>query len=118
MIKTIFIDIDGTLIEQIENWAEHIAAGSKFKILPGTLEKLKEWETKGYRLILTTARRESGRRLTEQTLSELGIFYDQLVMGIGIGPRVVINDLKPGSDTPMAEGISLPRNTGIGNVRI
>lgn len=118
MTKTILIDIDGTIIEQIENWAEHVAAGSKFKALPGTLDKFKEWEGKGYKIILTTARKESGRRLTEETLSNLGIFYDQLIMGIGIGPRIVINDLKPGNHTPMAEAINLPRNKGIANVEV
>jgi len=118
MVKTIFCDIDGTLIEQIENYMEHIANGSKFKILPGVTDKLKEWETKGYRLILTTARKESSRRRTEETLDELGIFYDQLVMGLSIGPRVVINDLKPGKDLIMAEAINIPRNKGLEDVNV
>ncbi len=118
MSKTIFCDIDGTLIEQFENYMEHIANGSKFKVLPGVLDKLKEWETKNYRLVLTTARKESSRKLTEQTLSDLGIFYDQLIMGLGIGPRVVINDLKPGRDTPMAEAINLVRNQGLSEIEI
>jgi hypothetical protein len=98
---------------------EHIANNRKFEVLTGTLAKLKEWETKGYRLILATARKESSRKLTEQTLTDLGVFYDQLVMGLGIGPRVVINDLKPGKeDTPMAVAINLQRNEGIAKVEI
>jgi hypothetical protein len=119
VVKTIFCDIDGCLIAQVENYMEHIANKRKFEVLPGTLAKLKEFETKDYRLILTTARKEGSRKITEQMLAELGVFYDQLVMGLGIGPRVVINDLKPGrEDIPMAEAINLKRNEGIAKVNI
>jgi hypothetical protein len=118
-MKTLFCDIDGCLIEQIENYVDHIASGAKWKVLPGVHDKLKEWETKGYRLILTTARKEGSRQITMKMLDELGIFYDQLIMGLGIGPRVVINDLKPHKeDIRMAEAINLKRNTGLESVNI
>lgn len=118
-MKTIICDIDGTLVEQVENYAEHLANGSKFKILPGVLEKMKEWETKHYRLILITGRKEGSRAVTEKMLSDLGIFYDQLIMGAGVGPRVLINDLKPHSpDTAMATAVNLKRNTGIADLDI
>ena len=56
--KTIFCDIDGTLIEQT---TPHQTASEEFtpKLLSGTLEKLKEWDKKGYNIILTTGRKES-----------------------------------------------------------
>jgi phosphoglycolate phosphatase-like HAD superfamily hydrolase len=115
--KTILSDIDGTLVEQVENYAEHQASGAKFKILPGVTDKLKEWEKKGYRLILITGRKESGRRITEKMLEELGIFYDQLIMGVGIGPRILINDIKPEkTDLVMAHAINVPRNQGIADL--
>ena len=59
------------------------------------IDKILEWNKKGYTIILTTGRRESNRELTIKQLQEAGIFYDQLIMGVGRGPRVVINDLKP-----------------------
>lgn len=119
MSKTIFCDIDGTLIEQVENYMEHVSKGSPFKVLPGVLEKLKEWESKNYRLVLTTARKEGSRKITEQHLAELGIFYDHLIMGLGVGPRVIINDLKPGKeDVMMAEAVNLQRNEGLVNVNV
>ncbi len=119
MQKTVFCDIDGVLVDQNENYMEHVANGSKFKVLPGTLEKLREWEKKGYRLILTTGRKEGSRRITERMLDSMGIFYDQLVMGLGIGPRVIINDLKPDNpDLSMAEAINLKRNEGISEVKV
>ena len=43
--------------------------------------------------------------------------YDQLIMGIGGGQRVLINDLKPdGSLT--AGAINLNRNQGISNLEL
>ena len=114
--KTIFCDIDGTLIEHTVPWESSLPA-FKVKILPGTLEKLAEWDRKGYNIILTTGRRESLRKITEKQLAEVGIFYDQLIMGIGGGARVLINDKKP-NGLSTAEAINLNRNQGISNLEI
>lgn len=115
--KTIFLDIDGTLVEHLGNIEKQCMASS-LPILPGTLEKISEWDRKGYNIILTTGRRESSRRRTEEQLESLGIIYDKLIMGIGGGPRVIINDLKIDSDEPTAIAINLKRNLGIKDVNI
>jgi ribonucleotide monophosphatase NagD (HAD superfamily) len=109
--KTIFLDIDGTLVEHSENISEQLLQLPK--ILNGTLEKLSEWDKKGYNIILTTGRKEGVRKITEKQLSELGIFYDQLIMGIGGGTRVLINDRKKESSNNTAIAINLDRNQGI-----
>ena len=83
-----------------------------------TIEKLVDWDRKGYNIILTTGRRESLRKITEVQLCDLGVFYDQLIMGIGGGKRYLINDLKPDSKEGTAEAINLVRNEGIKNVKI
>ena len=57
------------------------------------------------------------RKNTEKQLSDVGIFYDQLVMGIGGGPRVLINDNKPNGDMT-ASSHSIPRDIGIENIDI
>jgi len=112
---TIFCDIDGTLIYHqdaaLSAWTDHKPA-----ILDGTLDKLLEWDKKGYRIILTTGRKESMREVTVKQLSGLGIFYDQLIMGIGGGPRVLINDTKNGEIT--ATAFVVKRNEGIKNIEI
>lgn len=79
--KTILLDIDGTLVEHCGEITSQIK-GTPF-LLDGTLEKLTEWDRKGYNIILITGRRESAREETKRQLSELGIFYDQLIMGVG-----------------------------------
>jgi hypothetical protein len=87
------------------------------EILEGTLQKLMEWDKKGYNIILTTGRKESLRFVTEKQLSEVGIFYNHLLMGIGGGSRYLINDSKPeGTETAFA--INIIRNKGIKNIEI
>jgi len=117
--KCIITDIDGTLLEQYEHFEQRLVEKRQpVKSLPGTLEKFVEWDRKGYSLVLITARRESSRAITEKQLEELGIFYDALVMGVGTGPRVLINDLKPETDVDMAVAINLKRNQGIGEIDV
>jgi hypothetical protein len=109
--KTIFCDIDGTLVKHAP---PHISStpNHKMELLEGTLEKLLEWDKKGYNIILTTGRKESLRTLTEKQLTEVGIFYDQLIMGIGGGTRYLINDCKP-DGAVAAWAINIERDKGI-----
>ena len=85
--------------------------------LEGTIEKLLEWNKKGYTIILTTGRRESNREVTIKQLQEAGIFYDQLIMNIGGGARYLINDKKPEGD--ITSFCFCPdRNQGIKDIEI
>lgn len=126
---TIFLDIDGCIAKHTGSM---LGCMSGMELLPGTLDKLVEWDRKGYKIILTTGRREGMRKLTEEQLSSYGVFYDTLIMGVGRGPRVIINDLKYESEDlqiemynnpdwtpePMAIAINLIRNEGISEVNI
>jgi ribonucleotide monophosphatase NagD (HAD superfamily) len=114
--KTIFCDIDGTLIHHTGDIIDQCKGNTS--ILVGTLDKLREWDRKGYNIILTTGRREGMRDLTEALLNRMGIIYDQLIMGIGGGTRVLINDRKPNSEEDTAIAINLTRNKGIYEINI
>jgi len=121
---TLFIDIDGTLISFLDTEEEYrkIASGDqKMFLLPGVREKLWEWESRGCKIILTTGRREMFRSETEHALKQAGIGYEQLIMGIGCGPRYVINDRKPGIEggkMDTAFGINVDRDEGLENVQL
>ncbi len=115
--KTLFCDIDGTLVKH-ESPLLSSKPGFVMELLPGTLEKLEEWDRAGYNIILTTGRRESMRSETERQLSEVGIIYDYLLMGIKGGKRYLINDRKPNRSENYAEAINLDRNEGIGDIEI
>lgn len=115
-LKTLFIDIDGTLLHH------HGKANQQTKlpaiVLPGVTEKLSEWDIKGYRIILVTGRKESERPDTIKQLAESHIQYDYLIMGISRGDRVIINDMKPDSDSPTAVAINVVRNNGIKDIEL
>jgi len=99
----------GDLVKQITK---------KAKILPGVIDKIKEWGALGYNVILTTGRKESTREFTEKQLHTLGIAYDHLIMGLGSGQRILINDNKPESDEEMAKSISVERNKGLKDINV
>lgn len=113
---TIFCDIDGTLLKH--EYPVNSCKPNFFpEVLNGVLEKLTEWERKGYVIILITARKECQREVTKKQLSECGIFYDQLIMNAGSGKRYLINDCKQnGEQTSFS--INIKRNEGLKNIKI
>jgi hydroxymethylpyrimidine pyrophosphatase-like HAD family hydrolase len=114
--KTIICDIDGTIVFHHGNLTMQFK--KKPELLDGSIEKLNEWDSLGYNIVLITGRRESMRKETERHLESLGVFYDQLIMGVGGGARIVINDLKPNSDKKTAFAINVKRNTGIKDIEV
>lgn len=92
MRKCFFVDIDGTLLEFLQDF-ENVTRYRTLPALPGAREKTSEWHCKGYQIILTTARPESLREITKEQLHNAGVIYDMLLMGIGSGPRILINDI-------------------------
>ena len=116
--KTILCDIDGTLVEHVPP-LESAKPDFKIKLIPGTLETILEWDKKGYNIILISGRRESMRKTTEKQLSEVGIIYDHLILGVGGGERHLINDLKPDGRTETAFSHNIKRNIeGIKHLKI
>ena len=115
--KTIFCDLDGTLVKHT-NPIDIQNPNLDLKVLPGVHEKLREWDTKGYHVVITTGRKESAREATIKQMQKAGINYDQLIMGFGGGDRVLINDRKLNSGRDTAYVINLERDTGIEDVKL
>lgn len=117
-MKTIFCDIDGTLVYyDSSDIAKQLSPDNKLCLTPGTKEKLSEWIKSGYNIILTTGRRESARKVTEDQLRDLSITYNQLIMGV-VGERYLINDRKLGNKDVACTAITVDRNNGIGHLNI
>ena len=117
LITTIFLDIDGTILKHwgsLDNLMKNDTV-----VLDGVKEKFHEWSLKDYKIILTTGRRESMRDFTEKQLANNNIFYDTLIMGIGRGRRVIINDKKPlGLTDSVAIAINVDRNVGLEGLEV
>jgi uncharacterized HAD superfamily protein len=112
--KTIFCDIDGTLIEQLP--FEDINCDNAF-LLPGVAEKMNEWYQNGHYIVLTTARPETMREITVTQLASINIFYHQLVMGVGRHERILINNNATDTpNVPRALAVDIPKDAGFVNI--
>jgi hypothetical protein len=112
--KTIFSDIDGTLIEQVrfEDLDPNVV-----NVLPGVVEKMNEWYGEGHYIVLTTARPEHLREVTIHQMAIAGIRYHQLVMGIGREERILINNNSKGEpDNHRALAVPVARDGGFANL--
>ena len=111
--KTIFSDIDGTLIEQVrfEDLDPNVV-----NVLPGVREKMNEWYEAGHHIVLTTARPWSLELITKQQMENAGIRYHQIVMGIGREERILINNNSKGEpDNARAMAVAVGRDAGFNN---
>lgn len=116
MKKTIFLDIDGCIFKHKGNLSTQIIETEE--LLDGVIEKINEWDANGYKIIFVTGRKESMRKFTEKQLLKYGIFYDQLIMGVNRGERILINDSKPNSNMITARAIQIPRNEGLSKIQL
>lgn len=112
--KTIFIDLDGTMVKHMHAISE--VYFNDVTLLPGVREKLNEWDSQGHKIVLVTARKESVRELTVSQLNALGIAYDQLVMGVSTGTRLMINDKLNAEDPNRAEAINVLTDAGFNSI--
>ena len=111
--KTIFSDIDGTLIEQVR--FEDLDA-NVVNVLPGVAEKMNEWYEAGHYIVLTTARPDYLRLVTTLQMQKAGIRYHQLVMGIGREERILINNNSKGEpENARAMAVAVGRDAGFIN---
>ncbi len=112
--KTIFCDIDGTILKHVHKFSD-ISLESQ-PVLQGVIKKFNEWDSQCHRIILCTARKESAREITERQLKNIGIAWDQLVMGCTNGDRLLINDKLSKKSKDRALGINVITNEGFDDI--
>lgn len=113
---TFFIDIDGTTLQHrgtLSNILNH-----KGVPLPNVVQRIDDWILKGHTIIFVTGRPECLRSKTEKDLLDSGITYHQLIMGVGHGARILINDLRTVPDGPTAAAICVNRDAGFGDAQL
>lgn len=127
--RTFFIDIDGTIVKHVTNHEldEILANASEGKsesksenthenneftevLLPNVKEFWAKF-TENDRIIITTARKEEHRKLTEKIFTDNNLYYDALIMELPSGPRVLINDT-PDMMYKKAIAINVKRDEG------
>jgi histidinol phosphatase-like enzyme len=115
---TIFIDIDGTILEHRAD-SNEIYNLAPQKPTPDAVNKFNEWAEAGHTVIIISARQENVtmRTYTVKQLEKWGFKYHRLILGITSGVRYMINDEKP-NNKMTAIGITIPRDKGLGDLNI
>jgi hypothetical protein len=114
--QTIFIDLDGTIVKQAENFHTR---PRDIQIIPNTLEKLHNWKFNGYKIVITTGRIKEEHEALKTVLKELNVPFDHLITDLPSGPRTVINDKKPYNPLiGMANAKQVMRNQGIADIHL
>jgi len=104
---TVFVDIDGVLVGN-----GHRSFGKQWGQTPQinrNIETLNALSKRGrFYVVLTTSRPESAREVTVKQLE--GLDYKQLVMGLPVCGRCLINDWKPERGERTARSIQVERD--------
>ena len=112
--KSYFIDIDGTIVTHLSNYEIDLIMSKTENftelLLPG-VQKLWEQFTPNDKIIITTARAERHRKMTEKIFKDYQLHYDLLIMDLPSGPRVLINDT-PDALFQKAIALNVQRNVG------
>lgn len=113
--KTYFIDVDGTLVKHVSNDEidKKILNNEEFQeiLLPGVHEMWNQIE-KNDKIIITTARREEHRKITEKIFRSNNLRFDLMIMDLPSGIRILINDT-PDLLNKKAIAINVKRDQGL-----
>jgi len=113
---TLFVDIDGTLVKY-RKFSE--LSESVLTPIQDVIDYVNGHYDAGSVVVITTARPESYRLFTKQELEKIGVKYSQIIMDMGRGTRVILNDIDPENpDLPRAIGINLQRDGGLEDIHI
>ncbi len=108
--KTLFIDLDGTLVENSSHLiSPKIGEGLPLNKNIDTIKKLHS-EKKTY-IVITTSRPEEFYQDTIDELNQKGIPFDKLVMGLPHSQRIIINDFSNSNKFPSCSAINIHRNS-------
>jgi hypothetical protein len=108
--KTIFIDLDGVLVN---------SSSEMFEPIWGTTGAIQEnvdiinemYDSGTVRVIITTSRKSSFKEVTLKQLDRLDIRYHQIIFDLMHCERVLVNDYSPTNSFPTATAVNMVRNS-------
>ena len=108
--STLFVDLDGTLVRNSGQFTEP-KWGTTAAIAPNVATLNALHASGKVEIILTTSRKEKFRQATIDQCEREGIKYDQLIMGLVHGRRIVINDYAKSNPYKSCDAINIKRNS-------
>lgn len=112
--KTILCDLDGTILKHSHSFSKVMSSDPV--LLDGIKDKFDEWDSRGHKIIIMTGRKESVREKTENDLRNLGLCWDQLIMNVGNGTRILINDKLADRSPDRAISVNIKVDSGFKDV--
>lgn len=107
--RTLFIDLDGVLVENSGKYGDKRWGTTSG--LRDNVRKIQElYESGKCQVIITTARPEAYRKITEEQLAREGISYHTLAMGFWHCKRIVINDYSNTNPYKSCSAVNIKRN--------
>lgn len=107
---TLFVDIDGTLVE---NCSEFFSpAWGESGPLQDNINKINQMYDSGKsQVILTTSRKSTYKKQTENQLKRLGVKYHNIIYDLYHAKRIIINDYAQTNPYKSCDSINIRRNT-------
>ncbi|BFM39382.1 hypothetical protein OLK001_13080 [Synechocystis sp. LKSZ1] len=107
---TLFVDIDGTLVENSSShFPPYIGNTPAIDANINILRTL--YQSGKFKIILTTSRPEKYRSLTIKQMQKLDMPFDHLIMGLLHSKRIIINDYSRSNPYKSCDAINLKRNS-------
>ena len=108
--KTLFIDLDGTLVKSSGKhtppyWGETKAIKENVDFIN------KLYDTGKVYIIITTARDKEAKEITLKQLKREGIKYHDIILGLYHSNRTIINDYGTSSPYPTCDAVNIIRNS-------
>lgn len=108
--STVFVDLDGVLVEN---------SGEHFKPLWGTTKGIKEnieimnrlFDSGKVRIVITTSRKHKYSNITEQQLEQEGIKYHSIIYDLAHSRRIIVNDYSKTNPYKSCDAINIKRNS-------
>lgn len=107
---TLFIDMDGVIVQHSSSHFPPYYGETK--AIEENVEILKALRQSGkFQIVITTARGEEYRNVTNNQLKRFGLEYDHLIMGMQHGKRIIINDYSKSNPYKSCDAVNLRRNS-------
>jgi hypothetical protein len=108
--KTIFVDFDGTLVENRGRYSNPNWFSRSDIPLEKNMEIIKKLHNNGSQIVITTSRSSSEKEYIRDFLLKFNIRAHEIICDLNHSERVIINDFFDTNKYPTASAINLPRN--------